>query len=101
MRFSSPLTKEAHVVAESPPPSEAAHEDDSKEHKDQSPRAADLETWSDLVKGSKRLQKKGKPYQLPTGESCVEIPDTVIEKTERFGTVSLSDNFTPTLLHKE
>ncbi|KAL1202742.1 hypothetical protein V5N11_031371 [Cardamine amara subsp. amara] len=49
----------------------------------QVPNDAGLETWCDLVKGSKRLQKKDKPFQLPSGESFVEIPDSVIEKNKK------------------
>lgn len=38
-------------------------------------------TWCSVVKGNKReLQKKGKSYILPSGESCVKIRISVIER---------------------
>lgn len=50
------------------------------ENKTQSPvKAAD--NWCSLVKGiKKQLRKKGKPFTLPSGEACVKIPNSVIER---------------------
>ncbi|CAE5959389.1 unnamed protein product [Arabidopsis arenosa] len=42
------------------------------------------DSWCDLFKGtSKRLQKKGTAFVLPSGESCVKIPDSLIEKHKK------------------
>lgn len=39
------------------------------------------DTWADLVKGtSKPLKKKGTSFTLPSGEACVKIPNSVIER---------------------
>ncbi|KAL1193073.1 hypothetical protein V5N11_018527 [Cardamine amara subsp. amara] len=44
-------------------------------------KAANPDSWCHLVKGSaKRLEKKGTPFTLPSGEVCVKIPNNVIEK---------------------
>ncbi|KFK27190.1 hypothetical protein AALP_AA8G347600 [Arabis alpina] len=40
-----------------------------------------MESWCSLVKGSaKPLSKKGEAFTLPSGEACVQIPNSVIEK---------------------
>ncbi|CAL9235693.1 unnamed protein product [Arabidopsis halleri] len=40
--------------------------------------------WAGLFKGhSKRLEKKGTAFTLPSGEACVKIPNSVIEKHKR------------------
>ncbi|CAA7030643.1 unnamed protein product [Microthlaspi erraticum] len=45
---------------------------------------ADPDSWCDLVKGtSKRLEKKGEAFILPSGEACVKIPNSVIEKNRK------------------
>lgn len=42
------------------------------------------DSWSDLFKGhSKKLQKKGTAFTLPSGEACVKIPNSVIEKNRK------------------
>lgn len=42
------------------------------------------DTWCDLFKvTSKRLQKKGDAFTLPSREPCVRIPDSVIEKHKK------------------
>ena len=42
------------------------------------------ETWCDMFKGtSKKLQKRGSAFTLPSGELCVEIPDSIIEKHKK------------------
>lgn len=41
------------------------------------------DSWSDLFKGgAKKLTKKGNAFTLPSGEACVEIPNSVIEKNK-------------------
>lgn len=40
------------------------------------------ETWCDKAKG-KKLQKKGSPYTLPSGEICINIPNSVIEDNKK------------------
>lgn len=41
-------------------------------------------TWCDRAKGStKPLQKKGEPFVLPSGEACIKIPNSVIEKNRK------------------
>ena len=40
--------------------------------------------WCDVFKGtSKRLERKGTAFTLPSGESCVKIPNSVIEKHKK------------------
>lgn len=41
-------------------------------------------SWCDLVKGQgKPLKKKGESFILPSGESCVKIPNSVIERNRK------------------
>lgn len=45
------------------------------------PSVAKSDTWCDHVKGTdKRLSKKGEAFTLPSGEACIQIPNSVIEK---------------------
>lgn len=47
------------------------------------------DSWSSLFKGpSKQLQKKGTTFTLPSGEACVKIPNSVIEKNRKSWTAS-------------
>lgn len=42
--------------------------------------------WVGLFKGNRRgkeLEKKGTPFTLPSGEMCVKIPNSVIEKNKK------------------
>ncbi|CAN6926026.1 unnamed protein product, partial [Brassica oleracea] len=40
--------------------------------------------WTGLFKGTtKKLQKRGESFMLPSGESCVTIPNSVIEKNRK------------------
>lgn len=42
------------------------------------------DSWVKLVKGtSRQLSKKGTTFTLPTGEACVKIPNSVIEKNRK------------------
>lgn len=42
------------------------------------------DSWTGLFKGNtKTLQKKGESFMLPSGETCVTIPNSVIEKNIR------------------
>ncbi|KAL0683965.1 hypothetical protein Bca4012_050813 [Brassica carinata] len=42
------------------------------------------DTWCDMAKGvGKKIQKKGSPYTLPSGEVCIDIPNSVIEKNKK------------------
>ncbi|KAG7546653.1 Zinc finger CCHC-type [Arabidopsis suecica] len=42
------------------------------------------DSWVNLVKGTaKELKKKGTPFTLPSGEACVKIPNSVIEKNRK------------------
>lgn len=38
------------------------------------------DTWCDRAKGVRKLSKKGEPFTLPSGEACIKIPNSVIEK---------------------
>lgn len=39
------------------------------------------DSWADLVKGStKQLKRKGTSYTLDSGEACVKIPNSAIER---------------------
>ncbi|RID48343.1 hypothetical protein BRARA_I04863 [Brassica rapa] len=41
-------------------------------------------TWCDRAKGStKPLQKKGESFVLPSGEACIKIPNSIIEKNRK------------------
>ena len=43
-----------------------------------------VDSWKDIVKGSgKQLQKKGTGFTLPSGEACIKIPNSVIEKNQK------------------
>ncbi|RID44984.1 hypothetical protein BRARA_I01743, partial [Brassica rapa] len=44
-------------------------------------RAAD--SWCDRAKGVKQLSRKGEAFILPSGEACVKIPNSVIEKNRK------------------
>lgn len=45
---------------------------------------APSDTWCAHAKGiGKRLSKKGEAYTLPSGEACVRIPNSVIEKNRK------------------
>lgn len=48
------------------------------------PAAKPSDEWSGLfkVKG-KKLEKKGEPFTLPSGELCVKIPNSIIEKNKK------------------
>lgn len=39
--------------------------------------------WARLFKGSQQLSKKGEGFTLPSGEACVKIPNSVIEKHQK------------------
>lgn len=41
------------------------------------------DSWRDVAKGSRQLQKKGTSFTLPSGEACVKIPNSVIEKNQK------------------
>lgn len=42
------------------------------------------DNWLNLFKGSaKPLSRKGTPFTLPSGEACVEIPNSIIEKHQK------------------
>ncbi|CAN7141143.1 unnamed protein product [Brassica rapa subsp. narinosa] len=42
------------------------------------------QTWCDRAKGtSKLLQKKGESFVLPSGEACIKIPNSIIEKNKK------------------
>lgn len=47
-------------------------------------KSVSQDSWADRVKGSSRqLKKKGTGFILPSGESCVKIPNSVIEKNKK------------------
>lgn len=39
--------------------------------------------WAKLFKGSSQLSKKGEGFTLPSGETCVKIPNSIIEKHQK------------------
>lgn len=41
------------------------------------------DTWCDRAKGVKQLSKKGEAFTLPSGEACIKIPNSVIEKNRK------------------
>lgn len=48
------------------------------------PGSPATDRWSSLFKGTgKPLQRKGTAFQLPSGEACVQIPNSVIEKNKK------------------
>ncbi|KFK22609.1 hypothetical protein AALP_AAs68065U000100 [Arabis alpina] len=43
-----------------------------------------MDSWANLFSGSsKELEKKGEAFTLPSGEACVTIPNSVIEKNRK------------------
>ncbi|KAL0741639.1 hypothetical protein Bca4012_083152 [Brassica carinata] len=46
-------------------------------------QAAAKDTWCDRARGVKQLSKKGEAFILPSGEACVKIPNSVIEKNRK------------------
>lgn len=40
------------------------------------------DSWCDLAKG-KKLSKKGEAFTLPSGEACIKIPNSIIEKNRK------------------
>lgn len=45
------------------------------------PKTTPVNDWCNLAKGlGKRLSKKGEAFTLPSGEACIKIPNSVIEK---------------------
>ncbi|KAG7594616.1 Zinc finger CCHC-type superfamily [Arabidopsis thaliana x Arabidopsis arenosa] len=50
----------------------------------QASHVAGGDSWVDLFKGTaKSLSKKGEAFTLPSGESCVRIPNSIIEKNQK------------------
>ena len=48
------------------------------------PQSATADTWCAHAKGlGKRLSKKGEAFTLPSGEACIKIPNSVIEKSKK------------------
>ncbi|CAN6902766.1 unnamed protein product, partial [Brassica oleracea] len=41
------------------------------------------DTWFDRAKGVKQLSKNGEAFTLPSGEACIKIPNSVIEKNRK------------------
>lgn len=41
------------------------------------------DSYSSRVRGSKQLQKHGEAYTLPSGETCVKMPNSIIEKHKK------------------
>ncbi|KAF8099954.1 hypothetical protein N665_0234s0002 [Sinapis alba] len=41
------------------------------------------ETWCSRAKGTKPLRKTGEAFTLPSGEQCIKIPNSVIEKNRK------------------
>lgn len=73
----SPSTDNA-ATAKSAPPAEEEIENQISD------KIAKPDLWTGLFKGGiKKLQKKGESYLLPSGESCVTIPNSVIEKNRK------------------
>lgn len=47
-------------------------------------QSSPTEKWTGLFKGPvKTLQRKGQAFELPSGEACVRIPNSVIEKNKK------------------
>lgn len=47
------------------------------------PKETVKDSWCDKAKGVKHLSKKGEAFTLPSGEACVKIPNSVIEKNRK------------------
>lgn len=81
--------KEAQIPAEtednkspSNPNSDPAVGEETKNLSSDEPAKPDL--WTGLFKGTmKKLQKRGESFLLPSGESCVTIPNSVIENNRK------------------
>lgn len=47
-------------------------------------KAATVDTWCTHAKGlGKRLSRKGEAFTLPSGEACIKIPNSIIEKSRK------------------
>lgn len=46
-------------------------------------QAAAPDSWCNRAKGVKQLSKKGEAFTLPSGEACIKIPNSVIEKNRK------------------
>ncbi|KFK26391.1 hypothetical protein AALP_AA8G242400 [Arabis alpina] len=58
--------------------------DSKKIENDDIPPAPTKDSWSNLFKNtSKKLEKKGEAFTLPSGEACVKIPNSIIEKNRK------------------
>lgn len=65
----------------SPPHAPATTVNPVKVVPDKQLKSSRSESWADLVKGSsKSLKKKGTAFTLPSGEACVKISNSVIER---------------------
>lgn len=47
------------------------------------PNTEEIDTWCTRAKGRKLLKKRSDGFTLPSGEACVKIPNSVIEKNKR------------------
>ena len=58
---------------------------DSSNHSSQSEMANgnEVDTWCTRAKGKTYLKKRSDGFLLPSGEACVKIPNSVIEKNKR------------------
>ncbi|XP_033129481.1 uncharacterized protein LOC117126159 [Brassica rapa] len=53
------------------------------EEKEVKAQMASTDSWCDRAKGVKQLSKKGEAFTLPSGEACIKIPNSVIEKNRK------------------
>lgn len=62
----------------------APNETSSEPQTGKEPCSDKPDLWTGLFKGTtKKLQKRGESFLLPSGESCVTIPNSVIEKNRK------------------
>lgn len=67
------------AVARSEPPHATATANSTP-----SPVNKPTDQWVGLFKGKgKKLEKKGTPFALPSGEMCIKIPNSIIEKNKK------------------
>lgn len=72
----------ASQAAENPLLVPASRADKAPQLPESNEQASD--TWCTKAKGmGRKLQKKGEPFVLPSGESCIKIPNAVIEKNRK------------------
>ncbi|XP_020883678.1 uncharacterized protein LOC110229097 [Arabidopsis lyrata subsp. lyrata] len=74
----------AEVTTPLPPIVKDSAKPEASKHIPDAPNPVKQDLWVSLVKGTaKQLKKQSSGFTLPSGESCVKIPNSVIEKNRK------------------